>query len=331
MKGELTPDELDLLHLAQEEVLSGVTFDVEAGLADLRERVLLADAAASSGGVRAGLVTRGRSARLKFGVSGFVAVITALAAGGLGVASMQAGSEVREVRVPAVPSAPGRPLPVVSASSPAPRPSPSARTSVSVSFRTAPGPAAGSPSHSARPAPKPAVPIPSLPPVPAPTNFPSLPSTAGSPAPSEPEPFPVRYAAYSLTMALSDDQSQSIDLEEPRTVASGDGAVAISAIPDTTDLLLEPTADVQAAAIAAAVIIPDVASPDECAAAIRDDSTGDAPLELRDDRTYCLLTPVRPVGGEPDQQTLVQLTMDPANGDAGKVTVHLTAWDLAPG
>jgi hypothetical protein len=348
--GELTADEHDLLRRAQDEALSGVTFDVEAGLADLRQRASAASRPSPAFRPVPAYWPDRLRARRRIAVVGALTALAAFAGGGIGVISMQAGGDFSEVRPPArsAPAVarevtPGGSSPSLSPdTSPDTSPGLSPDTSMSVSPDISVSPKAGPgspvPSRSRSTRPEPTAPAPTRPPAHGPVRTPQATTPSEPPAatPTEeptgsfpagpPTDFPVVYAARSLTVAVKQEQPQSIDLEEsPRTVAAGDGAVAISAIPDSGGFLLEPTGDVQAATLATAS-----ATADECAAAIRDEPSGGTPLTLRDDRTYCLLTPGPPETGEPDRPTLVQLTMDPTTGAADELTVHLTAWNLTP-
>ncbi|MEU4563783.1 hypothetical protein AB0F72_35860 [Actinoplanes sp. NPDC023936] len=350
MKNEslLTTDEHELLRRAQDEALAGMTFDVEAGLADLRERARRPAAPARQ-------QARWRERlRLRVGTTaGLAALFAAVTGGGFGVVAMQARTESPQVRMPDAPA-----QPVTPAVPPTGSAHPSARSHGPIGDRSATPTLrdhdpdqtlGGTPAATGTTAAPPvAGPIVGDPPVPAPTTSPTdapppaaalpaatSPAAAGSAAPGTAaagstaagtaaagpaaEPFAVHYAAMSLTLPVDDEQPQAIDLDEPRTTAGGDGAVAISAVPDTGDLLLEPADDVQAATVDAAGV-----TPDECAAAIRDDPAGDTPLKLRDDRTYCLLTPGEKVDGD----TLVQLTVDEKDDEADEVVVHLSAWNV---
>ncbi|BAL87651.1 hypothetical protein AMIS_24310 [Actinoplanes missouriensis 431] len=362
MKNEplLTTDEHELLRRAQDEALAGTAFDVEAGLADLRERARRPAAVPA----RQRVEWRERF-RLRVGTTaGLAALLAALTGGGLGVVAMQARTENPQVRVPDVPAQPIIPAATPSARThgtghdrPAtpprdhhqdhipggtpPRTSPATRATVAPPIAEPPAgdsPATGPTGAPTAAAASPAATPPATPAgdaVPSPTGAAAGPPTGGAAGPptgaaggpptgaataGDPEPFAVHYAAMSLTVPVDDEEPQAIDLAEPRTSPGGAGAVAISAVPDTGDLMLEPTSDVQAATISTAA-----ATPDECAAAIRDDPAGDAPLKLRDDRTYCLLTP----GEQADGDTLVQLTVDEKDDDAGEVVVHLAAWNVA--
>jgi hypothetical protein len=312
----LTPDELDLLRRARAESLRGVTFDVEAGLADLRTRIHRPAVAEVIP-----LATR-RRPRFRTTVAGLAAVFAAVVGGIYGVPAVEQRATVPNLGLPVLESpSPRAGAPRLVVETPRTPGSKPARPSEPAPSRS-PSPSA-TPPASPSPSPSPstaASPSPSRP-SPSPSLTPSL-GPSGEPSPGE---FPMRYAATTLTMAVNDERPQSIDLDEPRTVPAGTGAVSISTAPGTGDLLMEPTADVQAATISAAS-----ATADECAAAIRDAPTGGATLTLRDDRTYCLLTPGPPATTEPDRPTLVQLTVDQPATTTNEITVHLTAWNLTP-
>ncbi|NMO51389.1 hypothetical protein HH310_09325 [Actinoplanes sp. TBRC 11911] len=296
---ELTPEERALFERAETEACGALSFDLEAGLADVRAR---AHAAGRP------FVPRQRSGsgsvtRLRIGA---VATIVAALAAATGL-QLTAPEDAEPPQLAARPpsAAPltrdrDRATAVATSRPPSPR-------------RTADSATPRHPVPRTKPAP-PTEPVPGPPRV---TTKPA-PPVAATPAPSistAPGPFRVRYPATWLTVLLDDAEPQTLNLAQPKIV--DDGPVRITTSP-TGDPVLSNTAGV----LAATIPTDDVA-PVDCAAAIEDTEDGEKLLDLRDDRSYCLMTP--PVGEEP--QTLVRVDVERPDDGGGEIRLCLTAWE----
>ncbi|WP_436531176.1 hypothetical protein [Actinoplanes sp. HUAS TT8] len=333
----LTPEERGLLAEAERQAVAGMTFDAAAGLADLRRRARQAKPRSGPTAACRRAVPRPRQAeraatgkRLRPAVLAFVGAVLAVVVGGGAMARALDGNRgpVDEAVSPAAPppfSAPGSPHLGVLVPFPAdvvksPRFSPLLGQAPSVPRA---GSAAASAVMSAAPASATAVPSadpstgPSPSPSPADSPSPSVAAeTSATAVPSG--TFGTIYESAELTVPATGEQSQAINLARP-SLDDTDGDVVISSV-DGGDLRLVALGSVRTGTIAG-----DTATATECADAIQDNPSGPS-VELREDKTYCLLAG----GPTPAGQTaLVRLNVEPVP-DTGQVTLRMAAWDATP-
>ncbi|MEV4345401.1 hypothetical protein AB0J83_13065 [Actinoplanes sp. NPDC049596] len=348
---DLTAEERELFARAEAEALAGLTFDYEAGLADLRARPFPPGP----------FVPRPRSgsawgARVRMGVVGLV--LLASFGTSVGLQRVMSQEEVAEPPLFSAPSparvtpAPGtstrdgdrvgpggaaaslgRPAVSPPVTPPSGRPGPSSTPSAQLSRPfTQPGPPSAEPTwpSDAEPTRSSAQPTrssaqPTRPDSESPPSKPGSSSPSPSSPPAEEPPFPstfhVRYQATLVPVPLggagTGTGTPSLELTEPKVV--DDGPVRISGAPGTGDSVL--TND---AGVLTAVVPSPGAGPDDCAAALRETTGSESPVPLREDRSYCLMTASR---GEP--RTLVRLTVEQPEQD-GEILLRVKAWDVTP-
>ncbi|WP_285559679.1 hypothetical protein [Actinoplanes regularis] len=165
------------------------------------------------------------------------------------------------------------------------------------------------------------VPAPTATPGAAPTVVPGAApaiATRALPPGTVDSPFRELYPATVVVVPLATSRSRPIDLRKPHAaVAEGGGDMRVFESRYTGGLYLHAFRNVRTAAVA-----DEAATSGDCARAIRERPSGST-LELRENRTYCLMRS----GADPSGPALVRINVESTVGTTPKgVTLTMAAW-----